>query len=141
MKINQSFIDSDIRYLLIDLFYPQIKASDFLSEEYDEAIKGISYRPDTGHKINYNYSTLVNIINSKTPIEEITNLMKDKPNTEVSTDFKNIPEDKSEEEEEEEYIEESFLSEEMEKIASEELHPSSNCVNGKTFISEDSTNA
>lgn len=138
MILSRDLIENDMRYLLIDLFAPYIKSSDFLTEEYDEAIKGISYRPDTGHRINYDYSRLIHLIqqytNSKNPIQELSIIMKDKPVTEASTDFKEFPEDKKDKKETDEQL---FLNADMEKLASEALNPSADCADGKSFISEE----
>lgn len=62
-------------------------------------------------------------------------MAKNKPSIELSVDFKEDIEKVSEEEKEEQL----FLSDEMEKIASEELteDTSEDTPNGKTFVSEE----
>lgn len=62
-------------------------------------------------------------------------MAKNKPSIELSVDFKEDIEKVSEEEK----VEQQFLSDEMEKIASEELteDTSEDTPNGKTFVSEE----
>ena len=95
MRIDENIVIDGMRQLLIELHYPDLKASDFLDEKYDGAVIGILYN-GKDVKINYDLMELSLIMNDYNDERDAMELIDEKEKAVASTTLKDINKEREE---------------------------------------------
>jgi hypothetical protein len=125
-----NYFNQEPRQALIDHYYPELSASDFLSREFDEAILGVTFFPGQGTRINYDYARALDIdkdLRKQRGYHVMTEAATKKVT--FSTNVRDVPN-------EEIFPEEEHVPCEQEKIAEEILGNSPMDDSGKDYMAE-----